>query len=398
MSLELHVVVLGAGYSGLACATRLARRLRAYDKVAITVVGPSPRFTERLRLHAQAAGHASADLPIEELLDGTGIEFVCGTATNIDTETRRVTVETLGQVRGIEYDTLVYAIGSVTDTAIVPGADQHAYTLNSPQEAARVARKLAELPDGSQVTVCGGGLTGIEAATEFAEAYPALRVSLVSSGEPGAMMGPRARAHMHRAFGRLRVTVRSGRVTKVLPDAVEIGGTGLLPSDLTLWTTGVRVAALAAEAGIGTDAAGVVTVDPTLRSITHPDIYAVGDAAAIRQPWGAVHGTCQSGIPAGAHAADSIARELHGGVPKPFRFGYFHQPVSLGRHDAVIQFTHHDDSPGRFVLTGKWAVRYKEWVSSTPPVTFVKMKGLFGLLRPTGMSKGGRATRKPYRD
>ncbi len=380
----------------MTCATRLARRLRAHDDVFITLVNPSPRFTERLRLHSHAAGHTRADLLIEELLDDTGIEFVCGTATKIDTETRRLTVETLGQVRGIEYDTLVYALGSRTDTSTVPGADQHAFTLNSPQDAARVARRLAELRGDSRITVCGGGLTGVEAATEFAEAYPALRVSLVTDGEPGAMMGPRARAHMHRAFGRLGVTARSGRVTKVLPDAVEIGGTGLLPSDLTLWTTGVKVPGLAAASGIGTDARGVIAVDPTLRALTHPDIYAIGDAAAIRQAWGTLHGTCQSGIPSGAHAADSIARELRGGVPKPFRFGYFHQPVSLGRKDAVVQFTRYDDTPGRFLLTGRRAVAYKEWVSSSPPVTFVKMKGLFGLLRPTGMSKGGRATRKPY--
>jgi len=58
-----------------------------------------------------------------------------------------------------------------------------------------------------------------------------------------------------------------------------------------------------------------------------------------------MHGTCQSGIPTALHAAASIVRELKGKQPKKFRFGYVHQPVSLGRNDGVIQFTHADDSP-----------------------------------------------------
>jgi NADH:ubiquinone reductase (H+-translocating) len=100
--------------------------------------------------------------------------------------------------------------------------------------------------------------------------------------------------------------------------------------------------------------------------VSHPDVVAIGDAAAIRQPWGTIHGTCQSGIPSGAHAADNIARVLAGKAAKPFRFGYIHQPVSLGRKDAVIQFTHADDTPRRWFLSGRAAVIYKELVTSSP--------------------------------
>jgi hypothetical protein len=67
-----------------------------------------------------------------------------------------------------------------------------------------------------------------------------------------------------------------------------------------------------------------------------------------------------------AHAATSIAAELHGRRPMPFRFGYFHQCASLGRGDAVVQFTHADDSPARWVLTGRSAAAYKEAFSRSP--------------------------------
>ncbi|MFG1946262.1 NAD(P)/FAD-dependent oxidoreductase [Nonomuraea sp. NPDC048826] len=388
-----NIVVLGGGYTGLMCAVRLALRTRKLD-VSITLVNPSERFIERLRMHQVAAGHELADFRIPELL-GERVAFVRGWATAVDTERRAVTVNAGEGPRTLPYDRLVYALGSYTDTGVVPGADDHAYTLNDPRLARRMALRLASLAEiGGTVAVCGGGLTGIEAATEIAENHPELRVSLISAEEPGWMMGEKARAHLYAAFDRLGVTVHAGaRITKVLPDGVELADGGVIPADVSLWTAGVKAHALAAESGIGVDAKGLVLVDPALRSLTHPEIYAVGDAAAIRQAWGAVHGTCQSGMPSAAHAAESIARELRGRPVKPFRFGYFHQPLSLGRDDAVIQFTRHDDTPGRFHLKGKAAVMYKEWVSGSPPKTYLKTHRYPA---PVTLSRGGRATREPF--
>src|SRR6185312_10315586 len=171
----------------------------------------------------------------------------------------------------------------------------------------------------------------------------------VGRHEPGAAMGPRARAHLQAALDRLGVRTVRGEIRKVLPDAVLLDD-GSLPSDVFLWAGGTRVSPLAAA--MTTDDRGRIVTDDSLRSVSHPFVYAIGDAAAIRQPYGIMHGTCQGGMPTGVHAALSILRELAGKQPKPFRFGYYHTPVSLGRDDAVVQFTHPDDSPRRIVLTG----------------------------------------------
>lgn len=366
MKNETRIVVLGGGYTGMLTAIRLARRTRRTG-ARITLVNPADRFVERLRNHQVAAGQ---DLPahrIPDLLAGTGAVFVRGTATALDPDARAVTLDD-GTILG--YDTLVYALGSTTDTARVPGADAHAFTLDGAR-AVRFAERVRELGAGGTVTVCGGGLTGVEAAAEIAEARPDLRVTLVSTAEPGAMMGDRARAHLRRALDRLGVAVRSGaRVTKVLPDAVRLDGGELVPADACLWTTGVRAPALARDAGIAVDDRGMIVVDETLRSVSHPDVHAVGDAAAVRMPWGVLHGTCQSGLPTAQYTADAVARLLRGRPVKPFRFGYVHQPVSLGRRDAVIQFTRADDTPRRLFLKGRAAVLYKETVSGSPVKVF----------------------------
>jgi NADH:quinone reductase (non-electrogenic) len=384
---EQHrIVVLGAGYTGLMCAIRVARRSRRYHG-QVTLVGPSPRFTERLRMHQTATGQRLAEVSIPDLLTGTGVDFVQGWASRIDPVARTVQVDGAGR---LTYDTLVYAIGSVTDVSAVPGADTHAYTLNDPQEATRLADRLAEIPHGT-VAVCGGGLTGIEAATEIAESHPGVRVVLLTRDTPGSMMSDRARGYLNRALSRLGVEVRAGvEVTKVLPDAVELAGGELVPVDACLWTTGFVAPPLAARAGYAVDRFGRIVVDATLRSVSHPATFAIGDAAAIRQPWGTVHGTCQSGIPSGAHAADEIVRSLRGRAARPFRFGYIHQPVSLGRRDAVIQFTRADDSPRRWLLTGRLAVLYKEFVTSSPPVTY-RMSRRFTIPKAALSARGPRS-------
>ncbi|MEV0112377.1 FAD-dependent oxidoreductase [Streptomyces sp. NPDC050844] len=391
MSTDHRIVIVGGGYTGLLCAIRLARRTRRTG-ARVTLVNPSARFTERLRMHQVVAGQELADHQIPELLAGAGVEFVQGTAAGIDTTGRTVAVRTPEGAAELPYDNLVYAIGSSTDTSAVPGADEHAETLNSPAAAHHFATRLARLAaDGGTLAVCGGGLTGIEAATEIAESHPGLRVTLISRGEPGTMMGRKARAHLHAAFERLGITLRTGSaITKVLPDGIELADGRHIASDACLWTTGVRVPALAADSGIAVDGRGLILVDATLRSTSHPEIHAIGDAAAVRQAWGQVHGTCQSGLPVAAYTADALARRLRGKAVKPFRFGYFHQPVSLGRRDAVIQFTHADDTPRRWFLHGRPAVAYKEMISGSPLKLYRMSKRM---TVSASLSKGGRATR-----
>ncbi|MFJ7017916.1 NAD(P)/FAD-dependent oxidoreductase [Streptomyces sp. NPDC101117] len=383
-----HVVILGAGYAGMAAAVQLAARTKGRDDVEVTLVNAQERFIERMRLHMAATGQQLAELSIPELLEGTGAQFVRGWVTAVDPDTKTVRIE---DDRVLSYDTLVYGLGGVADTSAVPGADEHAHTLSSPQDAELLAERLARLGSGT-VVVVGSGLTGVESAAEIAERHPELNVVLLGRQEPGATMNRKAGSYVRDALGRLGIHVRVGvEVVKVLPDAVEAADGENIAADVVLWTSGTRTSRLAAAAGLTVDERGRIVSDAALRSVSHPDVYAIGDAAAIRQGYGVMHGTCQGGMPTGVHAALSIDRALRGRQPKPFRFGYYHTPVSLGRQDAVVQFTRPDDSPRRFCLTGRTAVRYKETVTASPWPTYGRMKKMpaSGAFWP----RGGRFTR-----
>ncbi|MFF8881522.1 NAD(P)/FAD-dependent oxidoreductase [Streptomyces flaveolus] len=383
-----RVVILGAGYAGMAAAVQLAARVKGREDVRVTVVNARERFTERMRLHMAATGQRLAELSVPELLEGTGARFVRGWVTAVDPDARTVRID---DDRVLHYDTLVYGLGGTADTSAVPGAEDHAYTLSSAQDAEALADRLARLGSGT-VVVAGSGLTGIEAAAEIAERHPRLRVVLLGRQEPGVAMNPKAKAYLHAALDRLGVHMRVGvEVMKVLPDAVELAGGEVIPADAVLWTSGTRTSPAAAAAGLTVDDRGRVVTDAALRSVSHPEVYAIGDAAAVRQGYGVMHGTCQGGMPTGVHAALSIDRVLRGKKPKPFRFGYYHTPVSLGRGDAVVQFTRPDDSPRRFCLTGRTAVRYKETVTASPWPTYGRMRKMpaSGAVWP----RGGRFTR-----
>ncbi len=174
-----RVVVIGAGYTGATAAGRLARRLRGED-VSITLVNAEPDFVERVRMHQLAVGQTLRPRPFDEMFAGTGVELRLGRVTGIDVDRKTVTVTGADGPSDLEYDTLVYALGSAWNTQGVPGVTEHAHEIAGRNGAVRLRDRLAALAPGSPVTVVGGGLTGVEAATELAETRPDLDVSLIA--------------------------------------------------------------------------------------------------------------------------------------------------------------------------------------------------------------------------
>ncbi len=353
-----RIVVIGAGYAGLTAAGRASRLLRGAH---VTLVNAAPDFVERVRLHQAAVGHTLHKHRLADVVHGTGIELVIGRVTALDAQRRELLIDTRGEPLG--YDTLVYALGSGPDTAGVPGTAEHAVEISGPDGAHALRDRIRERAGRGVLTVVGGGLTGIEAATELAESHPLLRVRLLSATDPGDALSPRGAAHLRRVFDRLGIDVHSGaRVEEVRHDAIALAGGRTVGSDITVWASGFTVPGVAQQAGLAVNDKGRVIVDQTLRSVSHPEVYAVGDSAVLRRPDGLeLRMACATGLPAGWYAAGAVAKRLTGREPRsPFTFTYFQQCISLGRRDGLIQFTDRDDRPRQAVLTGSAAVQYKE--------------------------------------
>ncbi|MGW1345782.1 NAD(P)/FAD-dependent oxidoreductase [Kribbella sp. NPDC002412] len=356
-----HIVVLGAGYSGAIAAGRLARRLHG-DDVHLTLVNAEPDFVERVRMHQLASGQDLPPRPLDEMFAGTGVELRLARVTGVDPDRKTVTLADGSDE--LTYDTLVYALGSRWNDHGVPGAAEHAYQIASRPGALELRERLAGLEAGQTVTVVGGGLTGIEAATEFAEARPDLNVALVTDGGLGDWVSPKGQEHLRKVFADLGITVHEhSAVARVEPSAVVTKDGTVIPSGTTVWTAGFAVHPIAAATSLETTATGQIVVDDMMASVSHPDVYAIGDAAyAMGDTGKPLRMSCASGTPAAWQAAGAIVARLTGAKRPNAPLRYFNQCISLGRKQGLIQYVTADDQTLNFSLRGRKAAVYKELV------------------------------------
>ncbi|MFF4979496.1 NAD(P)/FAD-dependent oxidoreductase [Streptomyces sp. NPDC001046] len=361
--MQHRIIVLGAGYTGATAAGRIAKRLHRED-VAVTLVDAEPDFVERVRMHQLAVGRELTPRPLAEMFAGTGVRPKLARVTGIDADARRVTVTTGGGTEDLEYDTLVYALGSGWDDQGVPGAAEHAHQIASRRGALRLRERLAGLAAGQPVVVVGGGLTGVEAATEIAEARPDLHVALAARGGLGDWLSDKGSRHLRQVFARLGITVHENtEVTAVGADRVVTADGTAVPAAVTVWTTGFAVHPIARASALQVGGTGQIVVDATMRSVSHPDVYAIGDAALVAGPGGKpLRMSCASGVPTAWQAADAIAARLTGGKLPDVPLRYFNQCISLGRKQGLIQYVTADDRAVRHALTGRLAAAYKELV------------------------------------
>src|SRR5215510_10616985 len=174
-----RIVVLGGGYAGIIAARRLAYKTRGQD---ITLINARDHFVQRIRLHQFATNQTLPLLPMGKMLAGTGVHFVNGFVTQLNPNAKSLTVHTQDGPQVVGYDYLIYALGSFPDKAKIPGVAEHALSLGTQEAAFKLRARLAEVvAQHGRLIVCGGGPSGIESATEIAEAYPTLKISLITS-------------------------------------------------------------------------------------------------------------------------------------------------------------------------------------------------------------------------
>ncbi|MDA2812351.1 FAD-dependent oxidoreductase [Nocardiopsis sp. RSe5-2] len=353
MTETTQAVVIGGGYAGVMAANRLAGR----KDVAVTLVNPRPGFVERIRLHQHAGGGYDAFRDYRDVL-APGVRTVVGTVERIDAAECRLT---LAGGAAVDYDRLVYAVGSGSAAPDVPGAAEYALPLASLEEAQRLRTALQDAPESAPVTVVGAGPTGIEAATELAE--QGRRVTLVCGKVMGPYLHRRGRRTVARRMAELGVTVLQGpgaTVVEVAADAVRLDDGREVPSRVTVWTAGFAVPDLAARSGLSTDEDGRLLTDETLTSVDDERIVAAGDSAA---PSGMpLRMSCQAALPLGARAADTVLGRIDGERPAPLNQAFAGQCISLGRQGGIFQFSRRHDVAVGLHIRGRLGATVKEKV------------------------------------
>jgi NADH dehydrogenase FAD-containing subunit len=197
---------------------------------------------------------------------------------------------------------------------------------------------------------------------EVASAYPHIKVYLITRETLALFLNKSVGSSIRKSLQRLRVEIIDQvGVTAVRALSVVTDQGDELACDLCIWTGGFVAPLLAREAGLAVNERNQIVVDPFLRSISHPEIYAIGDAASpLVDPGVHVRMSAVTATIMGAHGADSLSAVLHGKAPEPFSFAYLGQGIALGRHNAIGYNNYPDDKPVPPYFTGRLGYLIRE--------------------------------------
>jgi NADH dehydrogenase len=353
-SAAARVVVVGAGFGGLAAVRQLAG-----TGVQTTLVDRNVYTTFQPLLYQVATGGlAGSDVayPLRAFTRRHGAAFRHGELAGVDPSARRIR---LADGAELSYDYLILATGVAAAYHGIPGAAEHTMSLYTRHDAIALRDQIMAtldriirtgLHDDLTVTVIGGGATGVELAGSLADlrtiALPAYfpeidpaRVHIALIDRSPALLMPfhqGLRDYARRQLTSRGVEVRPGTtVAEITPGKVVLADGTALASDITVWAAGVAAPQAAGELGLPQAAGGRVLAGPDLRVAGQDRIFAVGDIALTDgQP---LPQLAQPALQMGRHAACQIRRLEAGRPPAPFHYRGKGTMATIGYRAAVVQ-------------------------------------------------------------
>jgi len=285
--IETDLVLLGAGHAHLEVLRRFA--MRPEPGLRLTLIGREPETPYSGMLPGLIRGdytHRQAHIDLAPLAAAAQARLIMAEATAIDPEARTVTIPGRPD---IEFDFLSIDVGG---EPVIPrdasqgddpsGADVGVKPIGRFLD--RLQRLEGELAPGSRIAVVGGGPAGSELAlalaVRFAERFRLVLVS--ASPEPVPSAPALVRRVVRRALVEAGVELACGvTATGLQAGRLWLSDGSFLDVATALWATGVAGQSFLAESGLACDPTGCIRVDATLRSVSHPYIFAAGDCAAL---------------------------------------------------------------------------------------------------------------------
>jgi len=364
-----RVVIVGAGFGGLAAAAALART----DADVTIIDRRNHHLFQPLLYQVATAGLAPTQIasPVRMILRRqSNIHIELDEVTGVDLKARRVQ---LGE-RTIPYDHLVIGTGATHAYFGRNEWAEHAPGLKSLEDALALRRRVLLALESAELdmrqgdrerlltfVVVGGGPTGVELAGAIAELTrralacdfrrirgQRARIILIDSGQRVlSAFCPSLSAYAKGALEKLGVEVRLGQpVSRCDSGGVNVGDTRIDAANV-IWAAGVQASPAGRWLGAETDRAGRVFVEADLTLPRHPEVFLVGDCAHIRDDGDtAVPGVAPAAKQAGAYVAKVIAARIAGQpAPPRFRYANFGSLATIGRKAAVADL-------GAIKLTG----------------------------------------------
>jgi len=372
-----RIVVVGGGAAGLELVTRLGNRFGRSSRASVTLVERARTHLWKPLLHAVAAGSIDPrTYEIDYLAQAHwhGFRYRFGEmigvdrakkevrlAATFDDEGREITPE-----RSIGYDTLVIAIGSVTNDFDTRGVADYAVPLETPAQAEPFNRRLINACLRAQtqeepvragqlhVAIVGAGATGTELAAELHRTMRQvvsygldridprrdIRIVLIEATErilPG--LPQRISEATQHLLNDLGIEVHTGaKATEVTAKGLRLANGSFIDSELVVWAAGVKAPEVLRRLdGLEINRINQLVVEPTLQTTRDPAVFAIGDCAACPRAGAStpVPPRAQAAHQEATHMVRQIERRLQGQPLRPYTYRDFGSLVSLGKWSTV---------------------------------------------------------------
>ncbi|QKV51652.1 NAD(P)/FAD-dependent oxidoreductase [Comamonas antarctica] len=370
-----RIVIVGGGAGGLELATRLGQRLGKRRQAEIILVDSHLTHMWKPLLHEVAAGslnQSENEFNYIAQAKWKHFQFQIGRMCGLDRKGRTIELEPLlnedgsqaAPARRLAYDTLVMAIGSVTNDFGTPGAAEHCIFLDAPEQAERFHRQLlakylaahagSDTEAELRIAIVGAGATGVELAAELRNAAQQLsdyglgniapgnlHITVLDSGKRVLPALPeRISRDAHQTLEQLGVQVVTGAaVGRVTAEQLETKDGRVFPASLKVWAAGIKAPDfLQGLDGLETNRINQLVTRTTLQTTLDDDIFVLGDCAACPMDDGSdknVPPRAQAAHQQASLLAQSLPRRLRGEPLPTYRYRDYGSLVSLSRFSAV---------------------------------------------------------------
>jgi len=372
-----QIVIVGGGAAGLGLATSLGKKLGKKGLADITLVDASRTHIWKPLLHEVAAGTLdSAEDELEYMAQARWNHFVyrLGRMTGLDRERREVHVAATYSDEGNEiiperrfhYDTLVLAVGSLSNDFGIKGVNEHCLFLDTTAQAERFQKKLLNcmlrahtqhepIAEGQlDLAIVGAGATGVELAaqihrvTRLLSAYGLdtidpdkhIKIHVIEAGTnilPA--LPPRLSSAAENELLRLGVTVHvNQRVVEITERGIVTAEGSVIPAAIKVWAAGIKAPDFLKDiAGLETNRINQLVVKRNLQTTRDENIFAIGDCAAcpLDEKGNTVPPRAQAAHQQAATMYKTICHRLKGQQPVEYTYRDYGSLVALGRYSTV---------------------------------------------------------------
>ena len=362
---EKNIVIIGAGYSGVHAAQKLAKKFKKDDSVSITLIDRHSYHTMMTELHEVAAHRVEPNdilFDLRKLFNRSKVKLVTDNVTHVDHEKKVVTTET----GTFSYDYLVLGMGAEANDFGTPGVKENGFTLWSWEDAMKLRRHLEEtvreaatVKDDAKrkamltFVVCGSGFTGIEMVGELYEWKVRLAkdnkidpedITLYVVEAAPTILNTLDRTDADKAEKYLVKKgvkiLKSSAIVEVKPESILLKSGEEIPTYTLIWTAGIKANSDTKDYGMSSGRAGRLLVNEYMEAEGLKDTYVVGDLAYFEEEEGKpAPQIVEAAEQMGSTAAKNIIAEINGGEKTAFKGKYHGTMVSIGGRYGVANLS-----------------------------------------------------------